>query len=144
MLSERQLVNYYKKALNLPGNTAQQFAQMLECRLDTVVYRLKFASTIFAAHQLVSHGHITVDGKKVDRRSFQVRPGMMVGIKEKSRKSKSINEPLESVVREVPEYLTLDKGNYTGQLLAFPEIEQLPWPIEINLPEVCDFLDHTT
>ncbi|MGA8163605.1 MAG: 30S ribosomal protein S4 [Waddliaceae bacterium] len=144
MLSERQLSNYYKQALRLSGNTAQHFAQMLECRLDTIVYRLKFAGTIFAAHQLVSHGHITVDGKKVDRRSFQVRPGMVIGIKEKSRKSKSINESLENRVREVPEYLTLDRASYAGQLVALPTIEQLPWPIEINLPEVCDFLAHTT
>src|ERR1700692_2878050 len=71
MLSEKQLVNYYKKALRMAGNTANHFAAMLECRLDTMVYRLKFASTIFGAHQLVSHGHTLVDGKKVDRRSFQ-------------------------------------------------------------------------
>jgi len=143
MVSERQLVNYYKKALSLKGNTATHLAEMLECRLDNIVYRLKFASTIFGAHQLVSHGHILVDGKKVDRRSFQVRPGMMISIKEKSRKMKAINEALETA-RDVPEYLTLEKSNYSGQLVSMPTPEQLPWPIEINLPEVCDFLAHTT
>src|SRR5262249_51997489 len=85
MLSEKQLVSYYKKALRKEGNTAELLAAMLECRLDNIVYRLKFASTIFAAHQLVSHGHILVDGKKVDRRSFIVEPGMTVSVKEKSR-----------------------------------------------------------
>jgi len=143
MISERQLVNYYKKALGLKGNTATHLAEMLECRLDNIVYRLKFANTIFGAHQLVSHGHILVDGKKVDRRSFQVRPGMMISIKEKSRKMKAINEALETA-RDVPEYLTLEKSNYSGQLVSMPAPEQLPWPIEINLPEVCDFLAHTT
>src|SRR5215204_5323735 len=63
MLSEKQLVRYFKQALRLAGNTAQQFAQLLECRLDNIVYRLKIAPTIFGAHQLVSHGHIRVDGK---------------------------------------------------------------------------------
>jgi len=143
MLSERQLVNLYKKALSLKGNTAALLAEMLECRLDNIVYRLKFAGTIFAAHQLVSHGHILVDGKKVDRRSFQVRPGMVISIKEKSRSVKVINESLESA-REVPEYLSLNKEGFSGQLVALPVPEQLPWPIEINLPEICDFLAHST
>lgn len=143
MLSEKQLVGYYKEATRLEGNTAQHFAQMLECRLDNIVYRLKFASTIFGAHQLVSHGHILVDGKKVDRRSFQVRPGMVISIKEKSRKMKAINESLDNS-RSVPEYLSLNRDQYSGQLLAAPVAEQMPWPIEINLPGICDFLAHTT
>jgi small subunit ribosomal protein S4 len=144
MLSERQLVTYFKKALRRQGNTAELLAEMLECRLDNIVYRLKFASTIFAAHQLVSHGHILVDGKKVDRRSFQVRPGMVISIKEKSRNVKAIKEALESSSRSVPEYLTVDAEHFSGQLLAKPAQEQLPWPIEINLHEICDFLAHTT
>jgi small subunit ribosomal protein S4 len=144
MLSERQLVNYYKKALRMKGNTVQHFAEMLECRLDNVVYRLKFASTIFGAHQLVSHGHILVDGEKVDRRSFIVKPGMVISIKEKSRKIKAIAEALDSPMRTVPDYLSLDRDHFSGQLLALPLQEQMPWPIEIDLPEICDFLAHTT
>lgn len=144
MLSEKQLVGYYKKASQLEGNTANHFAEMLECRLDVIVYRLKFASTIFAAHQLVSHGHILVDGKKVDRRSFQVRPGMVISVKEKSRKIKTIGESLDNPSREVPEYLSLDKEHFSGQLLARPLPEQMPWPIEISLPVITDFLAHTT
>lgn len=143
MLSEKQLVGYYKKALCKAGNTAQHFAEMLECRLDTVVYRLKFGATIFAAHQLVSHGHILVDGKKVDRRSFQVRPGMVISIKEKSRKVKAINEALDGS-RAVPEYLSLSRDQFSGQLMSPPAQEQMPWPIEINLSEICDFLAHRT
>lgn len=144
MLSEKQLVTYYKKALRLAGNTAQHFAGMLECRLDNIVYRLKFASTIFGAHQLVSHGHILVDGKKVDRRSFQVRPGMVISIKEKSRNMKAIQHALENPMHTVPEYLSLDTAKFSGQLLTMPTPEQMPWPVEIKLPEICDFLAHTT
>ncbi len=144
MLSEKQLVGYYKKALIIEGNTSQHFAEMLECRLDNIIYRLKFASTIFAAQQLVSHGHILVDGKKVDRRSFQVRPGMVISIKEKSRKMKSIQESLDQASRTVPEYLSQDKEHFSGQLLAKPLPEHMPWPIEINLPGICDFLAHIT
>ena len=117
---------------------------MLECRLDNIVYRLKFAATIFAAHQLVSHGHILVDGKKVDRRSFIVKPGMMISVKEKSRSMKAIIDALDNPARTVPEYLSCDREHFSGQLLADPVQEQMPWPIEINLPEICDFLAHTT
>jgi small subunit ribosomal protein S4 len=144
MLSEKQLVGYYKKAAKLEGNTANHFAGMLECRLDVVVYRLKFGSTIFAAQQLVSHGHILVDGKKVDRRSFQVKPGMVVSVKESSHKNKAINEALDQPSRDMPEYINLDRNQFSGQLMAPPLPEQMPWPIEISLPVICDFLAHTT
>lgn len=144
MLSEKQLIGYFKKALRLSGNTASHLAEMLECRLDNIVYRLKFAQTIFGAHQLVSHGHILVDGKRVDRRSFQVRPGMIISVCEKSRKMKAINESLDNPNRTVPEYLSIDRDNFSGQLMAAPQQEQMPWPIEVRLPEICDFLAHTT
>lgn len=144
MLSEGQLINYYKKAARLEANTAQVLAQMLECRLDIVVHRLKFGSTIFAAQQLVSHGHILVDGKKVDRRSFQVRPGMVISVREKSRGIKAIQEAQDSSMRSVPEYLSIDKEHFSGQLLEYPSYELMPWPIPINLPEICDFLAHST
>ncbi|MEC7839942.1 MAG: 30S ribosomal protein S4 [Chlamydiota bacterium] len=143
MISEKQLINYYKKAVQMKGNTPQHLAEMLECRLDNVVYRLKFASTIFGAHQLVSHGHILVDGKKVDRRSFKVKPGMVISVREKSRKMKCIVESVENTTREVPTYFSSEPANFSGQLLAMPQVDQIPMPIEINLPEICDFLDHT-
>lgn len=144
MLSEKQLVNYYHEALRRPGNTAQNLAEQLECRLDNIVFRLKFATTIFGAQQLVSHGHILVNGKKVDRRSFQVRPGMVISIKEKSRKVKVIQDSLEGSTHSVPDYLSFDKEHFSGQLLTKPTPEQIPWPIEIPLPEICDFLAHTS
>lgn len=144
MLSEKQLIKYFKEAQRKMGNTAQQLAEQLECRLDNVVYRLKFGSTIFAAHQLISHGHILVDGKKVDRRSFMVKPGMVISVKEGSRKMKAINEALDNPSRAVPEYLTLNRDHFSGQLMAIPMQEQMPWPIEINVHEICDFLAHST
>lgn len=144
MITEHQLLRYYDKASKMAGNTANLLAQMLETRLDVVVYRLKFASTIFGAHQLVAHGHILVDGKKVDIRSFAVKPGMVISIKEKSQKMKCVNEALASPTREVPDYLTLEADKFSGQLVTLPEPDQMPWPLEINLPEICDFIAHTT
>lgn len=143
MISQKQLINYYIKASAMKGNTPQHLGEMLECRLDNVVYRLKFGSTIFAAQQLVSHGHILVNGKKVDRRSFHVKPGMVISISDKSKQMKAVRESVEKP-RDVPEFLSFDPAKLSGQLLVTPQLDQMPWPIEINLPEVCDFLDHTT
>ncbi len=142
MLTETQLVKYYKEAARHHKNTPELLLQMLECRLDNVIYRLKFASTIFQAQQLVSHGHVYVNGRRVDRRSFQVVPGMVITIKEKSRKSKFVQQAIEGASRSVPAYLSQDAANFTGQLLALPSLAEIPLPLEVDIPMVCDFLAH--
>lgn len=144
MLSEGQLVRYFKEASRRHKNTPELFLQMLECRLDVVVYRLKFANTIFQAQQLVSHGHITVNGHKVDRRSFQVQPGMVIAIREKSRKAKIVTGALQGGARSVPAYLSQDAINFTGQMLARPSMTEISMPLEVNVPMVCDFIAHST
>lgn len=142
MLSQRQLVNYYKKAMQMQGNTSHIFMAMLESRLDTIVYRLGFAATIFHAQQLVSHGHILVNGKKVDRRSFQVRPGMEITLKEKIKGAPLLKE-LQSMASDLPEYLSRDLTQYKGKVEAVPALDQIPLPLPINIPLVCEFLAHT-
>jgi small subunit ribosomal protein S4 len=142
MISRSQLVRYYQQAAKTKENTTHAFIGKLECRLDNVVYRLKFASTIFAAHQLVSHGHVLVDGKKVDRRSFSVKPGMIISIKPKSQQMPAIKQSLENNAREVPEFLSLDSGKFSGQLMVLPGLDQIPLPLPINVPLICEFLAH--
>lgn len=144
MLTEKQLVNCFKRAAKTKENTAALFAELLECRLDVMVYRLKMAPTIFAAQQVVAHGHIQVDGKKVDVRSFTVRPGMVISVREKSRNVPLIKDSIENPNRTVPDYLSLDASTFSGKLIARPVQEQMPWPLEIKLNEICDFLSHTT
>ena len=144
MISQKQLVNAYKKALTKKGHTPTIFIQELECRLDNLVYRLRLAPTIFAAQQLVSHGHVQVDRKKVDRRSFKVKPGMTVSIKESSKKMKPVLTAQENLSREVPEYLSLDSNNASGKLESNPELDQIPLPLPINVPLVCEFISHTS
>ncbi|MBI3508577.1 MAG: 30S ribosomal protein S4 [Chlamydiia bacterium] len=143
MLSQKQLVNAYKKALLRKGNTAQLFLASLECRLDNVVYRLRLAPSIFSAQQLVSHGHIQVNGRKVDRRSFIVEPGMVVSVKPASRQMKIIQIAQESVNREIPEYFSLEADKASGKLVAEPQLDQVPLPLPINIPLVCEFISHT-
>ncbi len=144
MLSQKQLVNAYRKAVLGKGNTAQLFIQQLECRLDNVVYRLRFAASIFGAQQLVAHGHIQVNGKKVDRRSFFVQPGMVVSIKPSSRQMKAIQMAQEYTARDVPEYMTLAEDKHSGSLVSAPHIDQVPLPLPINIPLVCEFISHTS
>jgi small subunit ribosomal protein S4 len=170
MLSQKQLVRYYKEAirqsaasskqrqtlheehpeahLNEKRTTASIFMQLLECRLDIVVYRLKFAPTIFAAQQLVSHGHILVNGKRVDRRSFQVKPNMAITVKAKSHEMASkVLEAHPHAARETPEFLTTDAAQkFTGHLQVAPHLEQIYrcLPLEIDASKVCQFLAYTT
>lgn len=143
MILDKQMLRYYHEAVIKEGNTAHLLLQRLECRLDNVVYKLKFGSTIFQAQQLVSHGHILVDGKKVDIRSFEVKAGMTISIKEKSQNLKWIKESLENSSRIVPEYLSIDEKKFSGQLLTIPAAEQIVLPLPINIALVCEFLAHT-
>ncbi|MGM0440621.1 MAG: 30S ribosomal protein S4 [Chlamydiota bacterium] len=142
MITEKQLVNYYRKAIAKKGNTAHQLVELLEARLDNIVFRLKLAPTIFAAHQLVSHGHILVDGKKVDVRSFRVKPGMVISIREKSKNMDMIKNSVESG-RDIPEYLSLDKEKLSGTMVSEPAAESIDLPMIINTAVVCELLAHT-
>ncbi len=144
MLPKKKLVRYYREASRSLGNTSQKFIERLECRLDTLVYRLKFAPTIFAAQQLVSHGHVLVNGKKVDRRSFFVRPGMVISIKPKSQTIPFIKETLQNPNVSLPEYLSNDPEKFSGQLLVSPEIDQVPFLQPIHVPTVCEFIAFTS
>lgn len=143
MLSQKKLINAYKQAVKNPGNTAHNLLESLECRLDNVVYRLRFATTIFAAQQLVSHGHVLVNGKKVDRRSFLVKTGMEITLKEKSKKVKAIQIAQEATSRDIPSYLSLSKDKCSGVLEMAPEPDQIPLSLPVNVPLVCEFLAHT-
>lgn len=142
MLSQNQMVRYYQQATRAKENTNHVFIQQLECRLDNIVFRLKFASTIFGAHQLVSHGHILVDGKKVDRRSFQVRPGMVVSVKTKSQNMEVVKQSVEAGARTVPDYLSLDAEKFSGKLLEVPSHDLIPFALPVNVPLICEFLAH--
>lgn len=144
MLPHKQLVRYFQEAKRNKENTPQAFIERLECRLDNVVYRLRFANTIFQAQQLVSHGHILVNGKKVDRRSFHVRPGMVISIKPASQKIEGIQKSLENTSREIPEYLNLEADKFSGSLLVSPGMDQVPLPLPVNIPLICEFLAHNS
>jgi small subunit ribosomal protein S4 len=144
MINQKQLVRYYQEALRQKGVTAHLFLRRLECRLDNIVYRLRLAPTIFAAQQIVTHGHVLVDGKKVDRRSFEVKPGMVVSIKPKAQELLVIKQSVENTGRDVPGYLELDPVSFSGKLVSEPHLDQVPFPIPVNVSLVCEHLAHTS
>lgn len=143
MLSEKQLLRYYRESVRAKGNTLINLVQLLESRLDNMVYRMGFAATPFHAQQLVAHGHVCVNGKKVDIRSYLVKPGQVISIREKSRKNLAIQNALEENHASVPSYLELEKEKFSGKFVAYPTaVEDVSWPLPLNLALVCEFLAH--
>jgi small subunit ribosomal protein S4 len=131
---ERQFRNYFKKASSTKGITGETLLQMLERRLDNVVYRLGFASSRAMARQLVSHGHFEVDGRRVDIASSQVRPGAVITLREKSRKNEAIKICLDTATgRGVPPWLELDAVQFKGTVKQLPTREDIAMPIQEQL-----------
>jgi small subunit ribosomal protein S4 len=133
-LLERQFRNAFEKADRMKGKTGDNLLILLERRLDNVAYKLGFAVTRRESRQMVGHGHFLVGGRKVNIPSFLVRPGDVVELREKSRKSLSINEALDAVVRKgIPPWLELDRENFRGSVKAFPSRAEIKEPIQEQL-----------
>ena len=155
-ITKTQFINYYVEALkkakvarsnkknqsetsiSADSNVSHILLTLLASRLDFVVYTL-FAPTIFSAHQLVSHGHVRVNGKKVDRRSFRVSPGDVISLTPKGSAISYVKEASES--KDVPVHLTLDKGKYSGTMVTSPSGEEsVQFPFSPRLDKVCPFI----
>ena len=134
-INERQFRNIYRKALQQKGNTTENLVGFLEVRLDTVTYRAKFASTVFSARQLINHGHIRVNGKKVNIPSFSVKPEDTVEIKDKSKDMGMIISSMVSKEREIPDFIQMDEKNKKARLIRIPKFSEVPYPtiMEPNL-----------
>ena len=137
-LSEKQFYNTYVKASRRPGVVGENFLVMLESRLDNLVYRMGFATTRRGARQLVNHGHILVNGKKVDIPSYQVKPGTVIEVKETSKNLKVINEALEASLATVA-FVEVDKDAKKGTYVRVPERNELFTAQEINELLVVEF-----
>jgi small subunit ribosomal protein S4 len=123
-LSERQFKRVFQEAARMQGITGENFMILLESRLDNLVYRLGFARSRAGARQLVTHGHVTVNGKKVDIPSYRVQVGDKISVREKSRNLKVVQEALE-VRPNVPEYLSYDENTMTGEYVRLPRRDEL-------------------
>ena len=131
-ISETQFRRIYEKASKKKGDTGQFLIELLERRLDAVVYRMKFVPTIFAARQLVNHGHIKVNGKKVTIPSYTVKDNDNIELKEQSKKINIVQESILSQEREIPEYLEVDQKDFKGRFLRAPLMHDVPYPVTME------------
>jgi small subunit ribosomal protein S4 len=128
-INERQFRNVYRKAIQKKGNTTENLVGFLERRLDTVAYRAKFATTVFSARQLINHGHIKVNGKKVNIPSYLVKAEDTIEIKDKSKDIVTIVGALMNKEREVPDYIQVDEKNKKATLTRIPKFSEVPYPV---------------
>ncbi len=128
-MNERQFRNMYKRAIMKKGDTAENLIGLLERRLDAVIYRSKLSNTIFSSRQLINHGHVRVNGKKVNISSYQVKEEDSIEIRDKSKQLALIDIALANKEREVPEYLQLDEKNRKVKFVRTPKFEEVPYPV---------------
>jgi small subunit ribosomal protein S4 len=138
-ISEKQFRRLYDEAVRRRGDTSENMIELLERRLDAVVYRLKFASTPFAARQTVSHCHILVNGNRVNIPSYMVRDGDEIQLVESMRENVNVLIAVESGEREVPEYLTVDHKKMNGTFVRGPKLADVPYPVQMEPHLVVEF-----
>jgi small subunit ribosomal protein S4 len=138
-INERQFRNIYRKAIAKRGDTIENLIGLLERRLDTVVYRAKLAPTVFSARQLINHGHIRVNKKRVNISSYLVTEKDTVELKEKSKNIVNIDSSLASKERDVPEYINLDEKNKVVKLVRVPKFSEVPYPIVMEPKLVIEY-----
>ena len=134
-MNERQFRNVYRKARNKKGNTSENLIGFLERRLDIIIYRAKFATTVFSARQLINHGHIRVNGRKVNIPSYLINGKDTIEVRDKSKEMTMIVGSLVNKEREIPDYIQMDEKSKKVKLIRVPKFSEVPYPtiMEPNL-----------
>ncbi|MFO1185879.1 MAG: 30S ribosomal protein S4 [Bauldia sp.] len=138
-ISERQFHKIYVEASRKQGDTSQYLIELLESRLDAVVYRAKFVPTVFAARQFINHGHIKVNGRRVNIASYRCRVGDIVEVKDKSKQAVSVLEAIQLRERDVPDYIEADHTKMTARLARLPGLSDVPYPVTMEPNLVVEF-----
>ena len=138
-LTEKQFSRTYEEASRRKGNTSENLVALLESRLDAVVYRAKFVPTVFAARQFVNHGHVTVNGKRVNIASYRVQAGDVVAVRERSRNMALVLEAIQSSERDTPDYITVDGKGLSATFVRAPEFAEVPYPVKMEPNLVVEF-----
>src|SRR5690349_21285290 len=131
-ITERQFRNIYKEASRLRGDTGALLIGLLERRLDALVYRAKFVPTVFASRQVISHGHIKVNGKRVTVPSYRLEVGDVVELRDKAKDLVIVIEASQSTEREVPDYIEVDESKKTAKLTRVPTLTEVPYPVQME------------
>jgi small subunit ribosomal protein S4 len=138
-ISERQFRRYYADAVRRRGDTSENLVGLLERRLDAVVYRLKFVPTVFSARQLVNHGHVKVNGVRVNIPSYLVREGDTIELTPRAREMALVLEAASLSERDVPDYLSVDHTRMQGSFLRTPKLADVPFPVHMEPQLVVEF-----
>lgn len=138
-VGEKKFHAYYAEANNMRGDASQNLIGLLERRLDAVVYRAKFAPTVFSARQLVSHGHVLVNGKRVKIASYRVNPGDEITVSERAKQMPLVVLSLESAERDFTDYVKVDSANFTATFVRVPAFEDVPYPVQMNPELIVEF-----
>ncbi len=138
-VSEKQLRKYYAEAIRRKGDSSENLVGILETRLDSVVYRMKFVPSVFAARQFVNHGHVLVNGKKVDIPSYLVKEGDEISIRSKAKEMALVIDALASTEREVPDYMEVDAKEGKGKFVRVPKLADIPYAVQMEPNLVIEF-----
>ncbi|MEE2773812.1 MAG: 30S ribosomal protein S4 [Pseudomonadota bacterium] len=138
-ITEKQFRRIFAEAERLRGDTGEKLIGLLERRLDAVIYRAKFVPTIFSARQFINHGHILVNGKKVNIASYRVNEGDVVEVREKSKQNALVIEAIALAERDVPEYVSVDHSKMTAQFIRTPSVGDVPYPVIMEPNLVVEF-----
>jgi small subunit ribosomal protein S4 len=138
-IGEKQFRKYYEEAERRKGDTSENLIELLERRLDTVIYRMKMAVTPFAARQFVNHGHVTINGKRLNIPSYIVKDTDVIEVKEKSKQMTALLDAAQSGERDVPEYLEVDHRAMRGRVLRAPKLSDVPYPVQMEPNLVVEF-----
>jgi small subunit ribosomal protein S4 len=138
-ISEKQLRKYYAEAIRRKGDSSENLVGILETRLDSVVYRLKFVNSVYAARQFVNHGHVTVNGKRVNIPSYLVKPGDEIAVRSKAKEMAIVIEALAATDRNVPDYMTLDEKEMKGTFIRVPSFSEIPYATQMEPNLVIEF-----
>lgn len=131
-IGERQFYGIYEEAVRRKGDTSETMIGLLESRLDAVIYRMKFAKTVFAARQLVSHGHVRVNGQRVNIASYRVKEGDEITVSDSLKENERLQEAMNSPERDLPEYTEVDHKNLRGRFLRVPALSEVPYPVHME------------
>lgn len=137
-IGERQFRNTYKEAVRLKGDTGDNLLALLESRLDTIIYRLKWAPTVFSARQIVNHGHIEVNGRRVNIRSYKVKVGDEVTLRSGMQQNLLVKGAISSTERDIPSYLSVESGRFLARFKERPETNKIPYPVPMNVSAVIE------
>ena len=138
-ISEKQFKNTYYEAIRRTGDTSEHLVGLLESRLDAIVYRAKFVPTVFAARQFVNHGHVKVNGKRVNIPSYRCKPGDVIEVKDASKQMALVLEAIQSPERDVPEYVDANHNKMTATFVRVPALSDVPYAVHMEPHLVVEF-----